>query len=129
MNTPRPNPDAQLRQALLGLAADISARQTPPPAATIWLRAERRSRQLAIQRATRPLRLMYAFAAAAALIAAVFALYQSGPATTTVLTQLLRWSAPAAVLILAGCWMLLRAGRTEPSVPNKLLREPFRCPQ
>ena len=118
MNTPHHNPDIQLRQALLGLAKDIAAGDPPPPAATIWLRAERRSRQLAIQRATRPLRLMYALATAVALIAAVFALYQSGPATTTVLTQLLRWSAPAAILILAGCWMLLRAGRTGPRQPS-----------
>ena len=114
MNTPRQNPDTQLRQALLGLAEEISQTHTPPPAATIWLRAERRSRQLAIQRATRPLRLMYALATAAALIAAAFALYQSGPATTTFITPLLHWAAPAAILTLAGCWMLLRAARVHP---------------
>jgi hypothetical protein len=114
MNTPSHNPNAHLRQALLGLADEISARHAPPPAASIWLRAERRSRQLAIQRATRPLRLMYALATTAALLAAVFALYQSGPATTTVLIQLLYWSAPAAIVILAGSWILLRAGRPDP---------------
>jgi len=107
------NSDTQLRQALLGLAEEISERHTAPASTTIWLRAERRSRQLAMERATRPLRLMYALALAAAVIVAAFALYESSP-TTTVLAPLLRWSAPAAILIVAGCWMLLRAGRIDP---------------
>ncbi len=114
MNTPHPNPDLQLRQALLGLAQEISAGDPPPPAAALWLRAQRRSRQLAIDRATLPLRLMFALATAAALFAAAFAIHQSGPAPATVLTPLLLWSAPAAILILAGSWTLLRAGRTDP---------------
>jgi hypothetical protein len=105
------NPDSQLRQALLGLAKDIAAGDPPPPASTIWLRAERRSRQLAIERATLPLRLMYALATTVAMIAAVLVLRQTGPAATSILTGLLRWSVPALALVLLGCWAMIHSSR------------------
>jgi ABC-type nickel/cobalt efflux system permease component RcnA len=61
---------------------------------------------------------MYALATAAALVAAAFVVYQSGPATANALTPWLRWTAPALALILAGFWAMFRAGRTKPHVPN-----------
>jgi hypothetical protein len=111
MTTPSRNPDLELRQALLGLAKDLAAGDPPAPASTIWLLAERRSRRLAIARATRPLRLMYALATVAALLAAVICLRHSGPASTALLTELLHWSVPALALVLLGCWAMIHSSR------------------
>jgi hypothetical protein len=116
--TPNTNPDTQLRQSLLTLAADISANHQPQPAAILWLRAQLRerhsARQQAIARATLPLRLMSAIGILAAVLTAAFALHQSWTSPTAnpaALRTLLTWTIPAAALVLVGCYILLRSAR------------------
>jgi hypothetical protein len=112
MNTPHSTPDNQLRQSLLDLAADISTHHTTPPASIIWLRAERRRRQLAIERATRPLRIMYALGIVVAIVAATFALHQSALTRSTSITSPWAWLSLATLVMLAGCSAMFLVGRS-----------------
>lgn len=118
MNKPRNSPtDTALRNALQSLAADIAHHHTPPPASTVWLRSQRRARQLAIARATLPLRIMSAIALITAAAAAIFAAYQSSTISTTTPSTarlLLNWSAPTLALLLTAAWLLIHARRDEP---------------
>jgi hypothetical protein len=104
--------DIALREALRSLASDIADHHAPPPASIVWLRAQRRARQLAIARATLPLRIMTLIGLAAAIAVATFALYNSSAAALTSTRVLLAWIAPALAFILAGCWFILRNART-----------------
>lgn len=120
---PHSNPtDAHLRQALRGLAADISA-DPPPPSAVIYLRAERRSRQLAVARATLPLRIMQTLGLVSAVLMAAWALRESLSAnprhalSSQATTSLLEWSALALLIVLAGCWTMILASR-RPLTPH-----------
>jgi hypothetical protein len=113
MNHPQNPQDEQLRQALLGYAAEISSRHLAPPASLVYLRAERRSRRLAIDRATRPLRIMQVLCVLCALLACAWGLQQSslaGP-RQAVPTSLLELGCLAIVIVIAGCWTMLRAGQ------------------
>jgi hypothetical protein len=116
MNLNRPT-DAAIRQALRGLATEISAEKPAPPASLIYLRAEQRARQLAIARATLPLRIMQTLGLIIAIAVAAWAIHQTQatPSTTQSLTTtpLLKWAALALALVIAGCYTLLRASRTE----------------
>jgi len=117
MNLNKPT-DAAIRQTLRGLAKEIAEDKPAPPASLIYLRAEHRARQHAIARATLPLRIMQALGLIVAIIAAAWAIHQSltTPSTTTqslTTTPLLKWAALALVLVIAGCWTLLHASRTE----------------
>ena len=118
-----PQNDTQLRNALQGLAADISANHQPQPASTLWLRAQLRdrqkTRQQAIARATLPLRLMSAVGIVAAILVAAFALHQSSTTpTTAALRTLLTWTLLAAALVLIGCYILLRSDRSPTLTTN-----------
>ena len=122
MNRPHNNPtDIALRNALQTLAADLAHHHTPPPASTVWLRSQRRARQLAIARATLPLRIMSAVALITATAAALFATCQSSassPTTPSTARLLLNWSAPTLALLLTAAWLLLHASRTPPPTTN-----------
>ena len=118
MNSPHNNPtDTALRNALQSLAADIAHHHTPPPASAVWLRSQRRARQLAIARATLPLRIMSLISLITAAAAATFAACQ--PSTTTPAGPssarlLLNWAAPTLALLLTASWLLIHASRTDP---------------
>lgn len=115
IQNPSQTPDAQLRQALLGLAIDISTHHQPQPYSSVWLRAERRARQAAIARATRPLRIMSALGVAAALLATAFALTQDTTSRSSYFADidksLIAWTALAFLLLLAGCWAMFWADK------------------
>jgi hypothetical protein len=116
MNHPNHPTEAQLRQALRGLASEIAAANPAPPAAAIYLRAQLldryRVRRLAIARATLPLRIMQALGLLFAILTAAWALHQSLTNQDHTAIPLLKWSALALLLVLAGCWTLLQASRT-----------------
>lgn len=106
----RPDP---LRRAMRSYAADIAATQTAPPASIVWLRAERRSRRLAIERAERPLRIMQVLGLVCAVLAAAWMLRQTGglhplPAMGTTMVIL---TIAMTILVIAGCWTMMHASR------------------
>ena len=111
MNLNRPT-DATIRQALRGLASEIAEEKPAPPASLVYLRAEFRARQLAIARATLPLRIMQTVGLAVAIFAAAWAIHQSLTDQDHTAAPLLKWAALALLLVLAGCWTLLRTSRT-----------------
>ena len=115
MNLNQPT-DAAVRQALRGLATEIADQKPAPPSSLIYLRAERRARQLAIARATLPLRIMQALGLVVALVAAAWAIHQSLTNQDHTAAPLLKWSAVALFLVLAACWTLLQASRSEPEL-------------
>ncbi len=103
----------RLRDALRGYAARIAASHTVPPASGVWLRAERRRRRLAIERAERPLRIMQALGLVCAMIAAGWLLIQAGsvhplPSFGTVV---LVSTFASLLLVVAGCWAMVLASR------------------
>jgi hypothetical protein len=103
----------QLRQALRAYATDISDTCAPPQASLIWLRAERRRRRMAIERAERPLRIMQAVGLVCAVFAVVWMIYKAGsfhqlPAISG--TGLLL-AVACTFLVLTGCWTMLLASR------------------
>ena len=120
----RPDP---LRQELRRYAAGIAATHAAPPASIVWLRAERRSRRLAIERAERPLRIMQVLGLVCAVFAAAWMLRQSGglralPGGLRALPggpHLLPAMGPTMVilaiattiLVIAGCWTMMSASR------------------
>ena len=99
-------PDEQLRNALLSYSRELQA-EPNPVASVVWLRAERRNRRLALERATLPLRIMQAAGLLCSLIlcAWVFSMHAAGG------TALLLWGALAIFLVIAGCWTMLQAAR------------------
>ena len=113
----RPDP---LRQELRRYAAGIAATHAAPPASIVWLRAERRSRRLAIERAERPLRIMQVLGLVCAVFAAAWMLRQSGglralpggphllPAMGTTMVSL---AIATTILVIAGCWTMMSASR------------------
>ncbi|HTV13378.1 MAG TPA: hypothetical protein VME68_01610 [Acidobacteriaceae bacterium] len=110
--------DDQLRQGLRGYSAQIAATHTPPPAAGIWLMAERRRRRRALERATLPLRIMQGVGLACAIAVAVWLLVDSGAHGAGLLRDVQTLGVPGAVmacgsvlLVVAGCWAMLAAER------------------
>ena len=99
-------PNEQLRNALLSYSRELQA-EPNPVASVVWLRAERRNRRLALERATLPLRIMQAAGLLCAMIlcAWVFSMH------ATARTSLLLWGALAIFLVIAGCWTMLQAAR------------------
>ena len=104
----KPSED-QVRNALRAYAAELPQTHTPPPASLLWMRAERHNRRRALDRATRPLRIMQIIGFVCALAATAWALHQSRTATLD--TTLLRWAAVATLLLAAGCWIMFRLDR------------------
>jgi hypothetical protein len=105
--------DEQFRQAMRGYAAGLLECQPLPPASVIWLRAERRRRRLAIERAERPLRIMQAVGLVCAVFAAVWMLYRAGTLNqlSTVGSRGLIWVVAGAMLMIGGCWTLVVVSR------------------
>ena len=105
--------DDQLRQALSAYAADISDTCPAPQASVIWLRAERRKRRLAIERAERPLLIMQAVGLVCAAFAVAWMLYRTGSfqQLPTIGTTDLVLAVACTFLILTGCWTMLLASR------------------
>jgi len=104
--------DDQLRQAFRAYAATLSAEHTPPPAATILFRAERRRRRLAIERAERPLLIMQTLGILSAIFAAAWAAYRFAPHTLPTLNPTyVALAVACTTLVLAGCWAMLHASR------------------
>lgn len=105
--------DDQLRQALRAHAAQITAARPLPAASAIWLRAERRRRRAAIERAERPLRVMQMIGLVMAACAAGWLLSRSDafhPLPTIGSTGLILLVA-CGVLACAGCWTMWAAER------------------
>jgi hypothetical protein len=119
-----PNRDSmnqdQLRQAFRAYAAHLSAEHTPPSPSAILFRAERRRRRLAIERAERPLLIMQTLGILSAVCTAMWLLYRFAPlrTLTTLNTTYLALAIACALLVLAGCWTMLRASRRQPSSPT-----------
>ena len=99
-------PDEELRNALLSYSRELPA-EPSSTAAIVWLRAERRNRRLALERATRPLRIMQILGLLCSMILCAWVVSMH-PANGT---SLLLWGALAIFLILAGCWTMLHAAR------------------
>jgi lysylphosphatidylglycerol synthetase-like protein (DUF2156 family) len=105
--------DEPLRQELRRYAGQVAATHTPPPAAGIWLMAERRRRRLAVERAALPLRIMQMVSLVCLLAGTAWMLAHSGllrdveamSAATAAIT------CAAVLLVVAGCWAMLAAGR------------------
>jgi hypothetical protein len=99
-------PDEELRKALLNYSREL---QTEPHsvASVVWLRAERRNRRLALERATRPLLIMQAIGVLCSMLvcAWVFSMHPAGN------TSLFFWGSFAIFLVIAGCWTMLHAAR------------------
>ncbi|HTX40851.1 MAG TPA: hypothetical protein VMD25_03410 [Acidobacteriaceae bacterium] len=105
--------DETLREALRGYSAKITESHPVPPSSVIWLRAERRKRRLAVERAERPLRIMQALGLVCAVIAAGWLLFQAGslhplPAFRT---AVLVSAFASLLLVVAGCWTMVLASR------------------
>ncbi len=105
--------DETLREALRGYSAKIAASHPVPPSSVVWLRAERRKRRLAVERAERPLRIMQALGLLCAAIAAGWILLQAGsvrplpaPGTMVLVSAL-----ASVLLVVAGCWTMVLASR------------------
>jgi len=98
--------DEQLRSALLSYSRELQA-EPSSTASTVWLRAERRKRRLALERATRPLRIMQAVGLFCAMILCAW-VFSMHPAAAT---SLLIWGSLAIFLVIAGCWTMLHAAR------------------
>lgn len=105
--------DDQLRQALRAHAAGIAAARPLPAASAIWLRAERRKRRAAIERAERPLRVMQTIGLVIAACAAGWLLSRSDAfhqlpdlGMTGVALAM-----ACCVLVCAGCWTMWVAER------------------
>lgn len=105
--------DDQLRQSLRAYAARIGEARRVPPASMVWLRAERRRRRLAIERAERPMRIMQIIGIIFAACGAGWMLSRSGalhalPAIGN--TDLVLMLA-CGLLVCAGCWTMWVAAR------------------
>jgi len=97
-----------VRNAFRSYAAQLSAEHSAPPASAVWLRSERRNRKLVLERATWPLRIMQPLSLIIATFMCAWTLHQSG---STIDPTLLLWGLLAALIVVAGCWTMLRAGR------------------
>jgi hypothetical protein len=77
------------------------------------MRAEHRNHRLALDRATRPLRIMQIIGFLCALITTAWALHQSQSTarSATLDTTLLRWAAIATLVLAASCWTMLHIDR------------------
>jgi hypothetical protein len=105
-------PEDQLRQAFRAYATTLSANHTPPPAAAIQFRAERRRRRMAIEQAERPLLIMQIFGTLFATATIAWLAYQFAPHTLPALNPThLALAIACTVLILAGCAAMLQASR------------------
>lgn len=104
--------DDRLRQGLRSYAAAIAARQTAPPASLVWLRAERRRRRAALERAERPLRVMQAVGLVCAAAAAGWLLVSSGLDRAPLGTPMLTLAIAAPILAAGGCWAMVAASRS-----------------
>jgi hypothetical protein len=105
--------DDRLRQALRAHAAKMAAARPLPSASAIWLRAERRRRRAAIERAERPLRVMQTIGLVIAACAAGWLLSRSDafhPLPAIGNTSLILLLA-CGVLACAGCWTMWIAER------------------
>lgn len=105
--------DDGLRQALRGYAAEIAETHRAPEASAVWLRAERRRRRLAIERAERPLRIMQVVGLLCAACAAVWMLWRTDAlhALPAIGTTGLMLGLAGAALVLGGCWTMVAASR------------------
>jgi hypothetical protein len=105
--------DDLLRHGLRNYAAQIAATHTPPPASGIWLMAERRRRRLARERAAMPLRLMQLVSLVFALAIAVWLVRSSDllHAVETLGPASVAMASASVLLVVAGCWAMLAAGR------------------
>ena len=105
-------PDDQLRHAFRAYATSLSVNHTPPPAAATFLRAERRRRRLAIERAERPLLVMQILGTLFATATIAWLAYRFAPhALPTLHPTYLALAIACTVLVLAGCAAMLQASR------------------
>jgi hypothetical protein len=110
--------DDKLRQELRRYAGHVAATHTPPPAAGIWLMAERRRRRLAVERAALPLRIMQIVGLVCLAAASAWLLSRSGASGSGVLHDVealgprsVAMAFATVFLVVAGCWTMLAAGR------------------
>jgi hypothetical protein len=110
--------DNLLRRGLKGYAAQVAAAHTPPPAAGIWLMAERRRRLRAVERALLPVRIMQIVGLACAMAVAVWLLSASRVSASgllhdveTLRAAILAMACASILLVVAGCWTMLAAER------------------
>jgi len=107
--------DEALRQGLRAYAARIAAAHTAAPASLVWLRAERRRRRMAVERAERPLRIMQGIGLLCAAAAASWLLVVSGMQRSMTGTPMLVLSIAVPILAVCGCWAMAAASRRGPA--------------
>ncbi len=102
-----------LRQAMRGYAARLAFMHPAPPVSLVLFRAERRRRQLAIERAERPLRIMQIVCVVGVAFAAAWMLWRAAfvHARGAQGTDLLLMVCAGIVLIAGGCWTMLAVSR------------------
>jgi hypothetical protein len=110
--------DDLFRQELRRYAGQIAATHTPPPAAGIWLMAERRRRRLALERAALPLRIMQVVSLVCLVAGSAWMLGRSGVGGSSLLHSVealgaasVAMACATVLLVVAGCWTMLAAGR------------------
>ena len=106
MKTPLSSNEKLLCESLRSYAEELQ-RAPLPYANLVWLRAERRARREAIDRASRPLGMMRNAGLLAAGVATAWVLSRDTGADTLVLLCVVA----AALAILAGCGAMLYVGR------------------
>lgn len=103
--------EEQLRAAMRGYAAQIAASHAAPAASAVWMRAERRRRRLARERAERPLRIMQAVGMVCAAAVAAWLLYRAAPANLSLSWEATSVAVGMTAVIVAACWTMLAASR------------------
>lgn len=107
--------DELLKHSLQSLAADIATHRTTPVTNPIWLRAQRERRRLAIERATRPLRIVEALAVLCSLLLVIFLLRQATPTQVTP-TAIELGGLGLAIVFAGGCVLLHLARKPSTTV-------------
>lgn len=108
--------EERLRQGLRSYAARNAAGHAVPAAGLVWMRAERRRRRVALERAERPLRVMQGVGLVCALLAVVWIAVRWGAFDLPVPalgTEMLALGIATAALVAGGCWAMARVARSQ----------------
>jgi hypothetical protein len=121
MNQPHQD-DILIANALRSLAGKVSAElaaRPAPAASTIWFRAQRERRRLALDRAMRPLRIMQTLALLCPVILGALLLHQYPGPSLLLTPSFLEWAALAVLAALTGVLSMLHLSRPPSRTPSR----------